>query len=233
MSLGHGASIVRSNLNFVYDYSNVKSYPGSGATLSNLIRGNNVTLNAGYTYDSTGKYMSFDGTQGAFAQELTGGLGNHGTNSFTYQFLVRPKSSSSVDSAAEARIYEQTGYPTSWHILAVIHNSNVPYFNFGGYSTGATSFAVNSAAGITLNQWYFLTCVVDRTNNKVQLYVNSTLYESNVTISGNVGTANDLRFPSSYAEINADYSIILSYTRALTATEVLQNYNAVRGRYGI
>lgn len=233
MSLGHGASLVRSNLNFVYDYSNLKSYPGSGGTLFNLINGNNVTLNGGYTYNTAGKYISFDGTQGAFAQEQTGGLGNHGTNSFTYQFLVRPKSSSSVDSAAEARIYEQTGYPTSWHILSVIHNSNVPYFNFGGYSTGATSFGVNSVTGITLNQWYFLTCIVDRTNNKVQLYVNTTLYESNVTISGNVGTANDLRFPSSYAEISADYSIMLSYTRALTATEVLQNYNAVRGRYGI
>jgi hypothetical protein len=233
MSLGHGASIVLSNLNFVYDYSNIKSYPGSGATLFNLIRGNNATLNGGYTYDATGKYVSFSGAQGAFAQEQTGGLGNHGTSSFTYQFLVRPKTSTSVDDATSARIYEQTGYPTSWHILSVVHNSNVPYFNFGGYSTGATSFGVNSATGIALNQWYFLTCVVDRANNKVQLYVNSTLYESNVTISGNVGTASDLRFPSSYAEISADYSIILSYTKALTANEVLQNYNAVKGRYGI
>jgi hypothetical protein len=233
MSLGHGASLVRSNLNFVYDYSNLKSYPGSGATLYNLINGNNVTLNSGYTYNTAGKYISFDGTQGAYAAEQTGGLGNHGTNSFTYQFLVRPKTSTSTDDATSARIYEQTGYPTSYHILSVVHNSNVPYFNFGGYATGATSFGVDSATGITLNQWYFLTCIVDRVNNKVQLYVNTTLYESSVTLSGNVGTASVLRFPSSYAEISADYSIMLSYTKALNATEVLQNFNAVRGRYGI
>ena len=233
MAVFSGPEIVNSNLNFVYDYSNNKSYPGSGATLYNLINGNNATLNGGYTYNTAGKYMSFDGTQSTFAQEQNGGLGNHGTNSFTYQFLVRPKSSTSVDDATYARIYEQTGYPTSWHILSVVNNSNVPYFNFGGYSTGATGFGVDSANGITLNQWYFLTCIIDRVNNKVQLYVNSTLYESSVTISGNVGTANDLRFPSSYAEISADYSIILSYTKALTAAEVLQNFNAIRARYGI
>ncbi len=39
----------------------------------------------------SGKFVSFDGTQGAFAQEQTGGLGNHGTSSFTYQFLVHKK----------------------------------------------------------------------------------------------------------------------------------------------
>lgn len=233
MSLGHGASIVRDGLRFIYDYSNIKSYSGSGSSVTNLLGGNNGTLFGGYSYDAAGKFMSFNGAQGSFMGENTSGLGNHGTDSFTYQFLVRPKASSSVDSANEARIYEQTGYPTSWHILTVIHNNNIPYFNFGGYSTGATSFSVSSPSNISLNQWYFLTCIVDRTNNKVQLYVNTTLYESNVAISGNVGTANNLRFPSSYAEINADYSIILSYGRALTTSEVIQNFNAVRGRYGI
>lgn len=232
MGVAYNPSIVREGLSFIYDYANVKSYPGSGTTVYNLNGGNNATLSGNAAFNSTSKYMSFDGTNGSYLTEQTGGLGSHGTNSFTYQFLVRPNSSTSSDSAGEARIYEQTGYPSTYHILRVILSGGSSYFQFIGYPTGGSDYSVTSAA-ITLSQWYFVTCVIDRSSNKCRLYVNNTKSEAALSASGNIGSSSVLRFPSSYAEISADYSAILCYNKALTDSEVARNFNALRGRFGL
>ena len=64
MALSHSPSIITDSLILCLDAANTKSYPGSGATWTDLSgNGNNVTLTNGPTYSSVdGGSIVFDGT---------------------------------------------------------------------------------------------------------------------------------------------------------------------------
>lgn len=233
MGIVYNTSIVRDSLSFQVDFANVKSYPGSGTTAFNLNQTGNFTFFGNTTVSNN--VAVFNGTQGTYMQESSG-LGNHGTNSFTYQILCNPKTSTSIDNAAYSRIFEQMGYPQTWHILAIIDNGGNPIFTFNGRDLNQTvQFAVSSPSGnAILNQWQLLTTIIDRENNKCVLYVNSTRYESNLNVSlAGIGDNDPLSIPSAYAEVEMDMSCIIGYTKALTDSEVNQNYQALRGRFNI
>jgi hypothetical protein len=233
MSLGHGASIVRDGLSFQIDFANPKCYPGTGTTAFNLNKTGNFTFFGNTTVSNN--VAVFNGTQGTYIQESSG-LGNHGTNSFTYQILCNPKTSTSIDNAAYSRIFEQMGWPQTYHNLAIIDNGGNPIFSFSGRDLNQTvQFAVSSPSGTAiLNQWYLLTTIMDRGNNKCVLYVNDTRYESNLNLSlGGIGDNDALSIPSTYAEVEMDMSCFIGYTKALTDTEVKQNFEALRGRVGL
>lgn len=235
MAVVYNTSIIKDQLYFHLDFANVKTYPGSGSTAFNLRRTGDFSLNNSPVIANN--VASFSGIQnGPFLAENSS-FGDQGTNSFTYQFLINPKSSTSTDDPASARVFEQTGFPTTYHILSVAHNSGNRFLNFFGRDTTQTvSFGVNSPAGsITLNTWYFVTTMLDRANNLAILYINDTRYTSSSGMStlGAIGNSLPLRIPSSYAELQADISCIMGYRKALTDQEVLQNFNALRGRYGI
>lgn len=233
MGIAYNTSIVRNGISFQIDYANVKSYPGTGTTVTNLANTGNFTLHLNPTFSNG--VMSFNGLNPGSYSQSPSGLGNHGVNSFTYQLLVRPKSSTSINSANEARLYEHSGFPETYHILTVQNNGGNPWFLFFGGGTSSVTFAVNSPSNsAVLNNWYLLTTIIDRSSNKCVLYVNTNRYESNISISSTpIGDNDPIHFPSTYAEAEADYSCIIGYTRALTEAEVLQNFNALRGRYGL
>ncbi len=107
---------------------------------------------------------------------------------------------------------------------------------YRGRSVGIGSLIPN-------NTWRNLTMVYDggTTNSSVKLYINGTQVDTTdfgansfVTIRNTsspmiIGAANDgLGGP-----INGSVSNVKFYTRALNPTEITQNFNALRGRYGI
>jgi hypothetical protein len=116
-----------------------------------------------------------------------------------------------VDSASNA-----------WH-LAIL-NSNTPYFwNGSTYHTGAPA--------LTVGQWYMLTGVQGAT---LDIYINGVLGQS-IATNVNVSTNNIILggYQSASRQLNGNISQVSIYNRALTATEISQNFNATRGRYGI
>ena len=234
MGVVYNTNIIQDQLYFHLDFANVKSYPGSGTTAFNLKKTGDFTLNNSPVIAN--KVATFSGIQnGPFLSESSS-LASQGTNSFTYQFLVNPKSSTSTDSVNEARIYEHTGWPTTYHLLRVFQNGSNQRFQFFGRGTDqGVEFTVASPdTASLLNRWYFLTTLVDRTNSLVILYVNDVRYQA--AISGTtttIGNSSQLRIPSSYAEAQMDLSCVMGYRKALTDSEVKQNFEAVRGRFGI
>jgi hypothetical protein len=93
----------------------------------------------------------------------------------------------------------------------------------------------------TLNtgQWYNTVLAVDRSNNTVSAYVNGTLesYQTNAAVStSNLTSGTNLLIGSernSSLFLNGKISNVQVYNRALTAQEVLQNYNAQKSRYNL
>lgn len=93
-----------------------------------------------------------------------------------------------------------------------------------------SDFGVGSA---TLNSWNHISYTYIKSTGLASIYKNGIL-QGTATISSFIGTTNILlaSWASSYYFIGngGNYKI---YNRALSATEVLQNFNALRGRYGV
>lgn len=236
MGIAYNTSIVRSQMHLHLDFSNVKSYPGSGTTVTNLKQIGSFTLNNSPVFSNG--IMSFDGLNGGSHMSEAGGagLGSHGTSSFTYQFLINPKSSTSVDDPNTARIYEQTGWPTTYHLLQIVHNGGNSYFNFTGRDTTQSVLfnAFTPGGTAILNKWYLITASLDRSTNFANIYINTTKYQTSFSATlGTIGNASALRMPPTFSEMQADFSCVLGYQRALTDAEVRQNFEALRGRVGI
>lgn len=235
MGIVYNTSIIRDGLRFQMDFANPKCYPGSGTTIFNLNRTGNFTFNSSYVPTFSNNIVSFDGQNpGTTIYETSGGLGNHGSSSFTYQFLLNPKISSSIDNAAEARVYEQAGWPDTYHIFGLYHNNGNPQFRFFGMDLNLNYFNITTPSGTAvLNNWYFITCILDRENSLSKLYINDTVYQSSFSLDGDVGNDDRIIFPSAYAEIEMDLSCFIGYSKALSDEEVKYNFNSLRGRYGI
>lgn len=219
MSLGHGASIVRDGLVLHYDPANTKSYSGTGTTIVNLLNdGNDATLG------SSGSFSTDNG--GIFSYSTTGSASV--TNS------VQNVSSSQVSAMTWVQI-DQFG---NWHRF--ISNN---WVNSGWllYSSDTYWVAAIAQSGVQTDSfiphnnstdWTHLALIYDAT--AVSLYVNGLLVSTNsnspnaILDTGYAITISDDVIPGTYKIANT-----MVYNRALSTEEVLQNFNATRGRYGI
>lgn len=227
MSLGHGASIVRSGLVMHLDAANRKSYPGTGTVWSDLSGNNrNFSLNNTPTYN-TGTSFTFDGV--------------NETSSFTnFPFQI-------VNSDFTIRVIFFTSSTGSNDNILKIGNGA---FNTGGKGleirkrgTSSIEFTVADGIGSGIrtsingnytNRWFDLT-VTFLKSTEAKWYVNgvfgsaqSYAGETNITdiFNFDIGQGGDSFFPGSI-------SIISLYNRVLSITEIQQNFEATRGRYGI
>ena len=211
-------NIVTDGMIMNLDAGQTASYPGSGTTWTDLTsNGNNGTLTgfSGSFYDSANQgSLIFDGNNDFAA---CGSVNFFGSGKVTANAWVK------LSSSKVQHIIDSSG--TTWH-LAVLDN-NRPYFWNG------TTYHENAPA-LSLNQWYMLTGVQGTT---LDIYTNGVLQQS-IATNVNVATGNNIAvgsFQGSPATRfwNGNIATATLYNRALTAAEVLQNFNALRGRYGL
>ena len=116
-------------------------------------------------------------------------------------------------------------------------DSNTFFISLGQDDNYAT--AANNS--LTQGVWQMVTCCVDGSSNLIRLYVNSTETSyinqgyGNATLQYDVG--NLLTGWRTTANANDDLespvSCVQMYNRALTATEIAQNFNAQKSRFGL
>ena len=232
MGISYNPRIVTDGLVLALDAGNRKSYPGSGTTWTDLSgRGNTGTLVNGPTYSSAnGGSIVFDGTNDyvnlgnpsslSFASALTISIwfysGTVGAGSFLY-----------LKGRTDADNYNPLIYNTGYYAWTGA-NGRVQYINPSNY--------------ILDNTWYNLT-VSHASGSTPNIYKNAILSTSHTFTEGNGTYA--LGTNANPAAINADIprGLITSfngnipqvsiYNRALSAAEIQQNFNALRGRFGI
>lgn len=114
----------------------------------------------------------------------------------------------------------------------------VNYFNWQVRSFGNVVFIGNTTTtNFTNNSWYHIVCTFTR-NDFIRIYINGTLRSSGSTVSLNgvdvTPNLNDAAIGvggiSSFYT-GARVSIARIYNKPLSISEVLQNYNATKGRY--
>jgi hypothetical protein len=78
---------------------------------------------------------------------------------------------------------------------------------------------------ISANIWYHIVWTTDESENS--LYLNGSFVESSVAFSNNIG------WSDSFFGSPGSLSNVQLYTRALSASEILGNYNAMKSRFGL
>ena len=215
-------AMVTSGLVFNVDASNSQSYPGSG-TVWYDISGNNYNINLlnGPVYSGEyGGAITFDGTNDyGTARNLT--TLEMGNRSITIGAWFR---TSDTNGAIVTKRGTGSGYQLYIYTGKLYGD---------GYST---STGVFSASTINNNTIRYGVIVFDYLNTTIRLYVNGVADNTASLSSGGNDTSAYFNIARSqqYTDFFAGtiYSIQV-YNRALSATEILNNFNAGRGRFNL
>jgi hypothetical protein len=240
MALSHSPSIVTQGLVLYLDAANRRSYPESGVTwndLSNL--NNNGTFINGPTYNSlNGGSIIFDGVDDYIsipsqldAQSPLTGYGSFNgadNNSFTLELWIKTSQISGSSSINAPHLIGRDNGDI-WSNLSLYNG----YVYFVHYNSAWFS-NLKSTTMVSNNVWHQV------------VYVNNTdetgiIYIDGVSeVSGSSSLSGTNYFSPDY--IGRGYSakyyqgniaICKFYDRSLSATEIQQNFNALRGRFGI
>ena len=225
MGLGHSPSIIPDGLVFYFDPINTRSYAGTGLTGFNLIDTSIVgTFTGGPVYDIANKgSVYFDGVDDYldFGSSATFKL----TDNFTLSAWV--KSSVYGDRAILGNFGPSSDYSG--------FNLNVQPSNKFAFLTGsaATATYLYSNDTFLLNKWYHLTAV--RSSGTNYLYVNGVVQSSTNTQVVKYSNQN-FYFGKWYSNLtsyyhNGNIASATLYNRALSSTEILQNYNVTKKRF--
>lgn len=224
MSIGYNPSIATSGLGLCLDAGNLRSYPGSGTSWFDVSGNNNTnTLVNGPTYSSTnGGSIVFDGINDYVNGTSTSSLY---TGDMTAEAWIKLNASSS-----------------DW-VRIVGTGGNGGNRTFGlWYSTsrtllwqryGAADPSIIPSNVLDIGSWYHIVATTSGSSHVV--YLNGTSVGT-ATAAGPwaaSGEAITVGFAGFHTYTNSNISIVRLYTTGLTAAQVLQNFNAQRGRYGI
>ena len=223
-----GAPIVTDGLVFAVDANNIVSYPKSGTSWYNLTGSVDGTLTNGPTFSpADGGELIFDGTDDYIDFGNPGSLFNPATSTMTMMGWIYVKNN-------------------QINILIGLQESGAGSLSLGTNSSGNVRFicrptagaqgTIDSSATLALNTWYHIAMTKDTANS---------ISDCTLWINGSpVNTASStVNFPTSTAAIRSAYYFdaqiysninigsIQVYNRALTAAEVLQNYQAEQYRF--
>jgi len=225
--------IVTNGLVLDLDAAKVASYPGTGTSWYDISgNNNNGILTNGPTFSGIGKQASivFDGVD----DYVTLGTQTLVTNDFSLNIWFN-----STSNVTKEHFIISLGYSNNPSFLITMDTGNgstanlMAYYVSGGVTTGRT--IIN--AGIP-NTSIINLCFVRQSGVNTP-YINGVpqtdrIFTENVTLGSLtyvLGWAIPRNKSTAYMQGNI-YNCSI-YNRALTATEVSQNFNALRGRYGI
>ena len=249
--------IVTDGLVLCLNAADKNSYPGSGTTWTDISgNGNNGTLTNGPTFSSTnGGSIVFDGVDDYTGLSTSTGLLNLGS-AFTISGWIKLTSTSQdlgiLFSSLNVNLSTNTqGVGFYWRrINEYSMNSNTIRLQFGLNAWAWQVFASNGIS-ITDTNWHYIVVSASSINTSsptITFYIDGTAQSGTRWDAGSVGpinygtNANSLRLSSIYTADSPGYqtnysanniSNLLIYTRALSATEILQNYNAQKSRFGL
>jgi hypothetical protein len=240
MSFSHSPKIVTDGLVLALDAGNVKSYvSGSTTWFDKSGFGNNGTLTNGPTFSSVnGGGIIFDGTDDYVitTSGLTPALNI--ISSITLETWLKSTAlanavhgdgvnSKGVSSDGNSGVYET--------LLAQTGGNNYPFFRMRIGSSTPTYFPTNIP--INLNQIYHFVSTYD--GNTIRIFINGIESGTGLSQTGTIeantqGLTTGVRFQrGSDSFFTGNIFINRIYNRALSSTEILQNFNALRGRFGI
>ena len=218
-----GPDIVTNGLVLYLDAANKLSYPGTGTSWFDITgNGNTGTLTNGPTFNSSN----------------AGSIVFDGTNDY-----VQCLGSLTVTAATFVSWIRRNGTQGQYDGILFSRGTNVTGMNF--YSSNQLGYHWNNNAN-TYN-WSSGLIIPDLTWCMIAVSVISTAATAYLCQSGGITTAtntvnhsssvlNDIKLAQDDAGnrfFNGNIAIAQIYNRALSSIEITQNFNAIKGRYGM
>ena len=225
------AVFTTSGLTTNLDAGNIISYPGTGTTWYDLANNNNGILVNGPTYSSSNNgIINFDGLNDY--SYMISGFTNPTSFSLNVWINMPTFTSNTKKIIGLENITGNTA--TNYDRMIWVDEQGRP--RFGIYTTFAA--AIVSSTAISTNTWYYLTATYQ--SNSMKLYINGV----NVA-NGTIGTPqsytgywklaayNALNWgPMTTGYWNGSIGAVHIYDRPLSSTEITNNFNILKGRYG-
>ena len=223
MGFYRGPNIVTDDLKLALDAGSERSYSGSGTSADSIVGNNTATLYNGVAYSSNnGGFWDFDGSDDYIVTNFGSGL-NPTTQDLSYGIWVKP------DANQTSIFIMQSNWGGSVRFYVGSINQKLGWgIQDRGWGSGDTDLTFTSG------EWYYINIVFSGTTAK--LYANGVLKAtdtiSSFVFGNNLGIGSGQPYASQYYW-NGGIAACRVYYQALTATEVLQNYNAQKSRFGL
>jgi hypothetical protein len=219
MAFNYSPKVVTDGLVLYLDAANPNSYVSGSTTWRDISRsGNNGTLVSGSSYSSAdGGSIVFDGVDDyvSTTQSLT-------SLSFSYEVFLRPTN------ITKDQMYIGTTVPATY--MRIVGSSA-----FMSVNTTSGQRTLSHSQTLSNNTPYHIVSIYNGV--RLKIYVNGVLTEGSIlnlpleqpVATSRIGRWRDSDLRSFVGQI---YNIRL-YNKELTQTEVLQNYNALKTRFGL
>ena len=234
MSVFGGPDIITDGLVLHLDAANRKSYPGSGSTWYDLSgNGSNGTLTNGpvYTTNSGGAFTFNGYINNRYIDVTNINIGNK------YSIVCFFKSTSVVNYKI---VYDvnYNSYVNTDNVgprLEQFSTGNIIWI-WSGNTSNNSIYQLSSTFPVSNNQYYHT--VFTMNFGTVTIYINGEYKGTFSSPNGYVTTFNDINIGRGFKSdssryFNGDISIFQIYNKDLSPGEVSQNYNALKGRYGL
>ena len=214
--------IVTSGLTVHLDAGNAASYPGSGTTWTSLVNGYTGSMGTGVDYSaSNGGVITFNGA----------------TTSY-----VNLYGSASAVVAATNNFSIEAWYQSNNNFPGILRTGlGNRGFVFGYFSTTGTAWKVTKyglvdlqAGTIPQNTSWHQAVLTYSSTTGVRVYIDGALSGTAVNNNSNLIGGNEFSVGrSENVTLNGSMGIFRWYSAVLSASSVLQNFNADRARYGL
>lgn len=229
MGLTHAPKIVTDGLVLCLDAANTRSYPKSGTTWSDLAGSNHGTMQnmtvANYSDEKRGA-LSFDGTD----EYVVGGDTSSVNNHYTICAWFKATGAPSTNDSGGGHIFNQSS--AGEHGIAMNHS----WANQRSViSSKLNNFLGSSNNSVSNNEIHFQVGLWNGTQQ--ELWVDGILIASrSYTLAPTLGTPKTYQiarwgYPGYGRYLQGNVYNVMLYNKGLTADEVLQNYNATKGRF--
>jgi hypothetical protein len=226
-----GPNIVTDGLVLALDAGSKKSYSGLGTTWTDLSgNGNNVTLTNGPSFlpSVNGGVFDLDGVDdyvslGSGAASLI-----QGKTAITIGIMFNMDATGTLKG-----LIGTLNYSCGKNLGLVASNDALQFYN-----DTAACYSVGLSSYVTTGKWIYAVGTYDGTTTRLYGIKDGTLTQTSGTgKSGNTNVfSSDFRVmgnqnPTIFT--NGKGSVAFAYNRVLSETEILQNYNATKTRFGV
>lgn len=211
--------IVSSGLVLKLDANDVTSYNGTGNIWTDIAgTSQNITLTGSPTYTSgMPSYFTFNGTSQY-------GLGSN---------TVLPSTGYTKSVWVYLNSYQDNNIVSGDGHFIYMYNGSTQKI-YCGHADWASYIAYPSTNTINLNTWYNITLTFNTTDG-MKLYINGVLdsvYTARKTAHPGSGTINVATYNGGNL-LNGRISKVYCYDRSLTQSEINQNFDAEKSKYGL
>ena len=241
MGTAYNTNVVTDGLISCWDAGNRRSYPGAGATWTDIVGGNNGTLEnesgGGLSFDSSKSgCLDFDGTDDyvEISNESNFDIGTACTIT-AWVYL------DSLGDSDYGRIIDKASAISSSTLDGFHFHCNTS--NSFGAAVGCSTTnarSVSATSVLSLNTWMHLVMVFNEDGSKkIKQYKDGVKLTLATDTAGAGSIDNSSVSPriGNYAgdtsrSFDGDIAVVRFYDKALSAAEIMDNYQKTKGRFG-